>query len=35
MFPLGEIVKEVKNFSFWGFDLSRSMPRVGIFVFSD
>jgi len=28
-------MKELRNFSFRGFDFSRSMPRVGIFVFSD
>jgi len=28
-------VKELINFSFRGFDFSRSMPRIGIFVFSD
>jgi len=30
-----EAVKELENFTFRGFDFSRSMPRICIFVFSD
>jgi len=30
-----EAVKERRNFSFMGLDFSRSMPRIGILVFSD
>jgi len=28
-------VKELRDFSFRGFDFSRSIPRIGIFIFSD
>jgi len=28
-------VEELRNFTFRGFDISRSIPKIGIFVFSD